>query len=291
MRKIFIALLLLFSALVACPPLIDRCVVYLNKPGIGLKPVPSEMIEALQRQTRADRVVIEEQDGIGRIAIVKKPRYRATSLSSSVDLLFRFKEKQCARSWESFHRCINQKRNPEDEALYQKLDREFVSRVICEEGKACVDPDFSKWRLHWETPAHLVLETDISDRGIPTVEAAKKSLHRINALLKNVVYGAHFPEAVAESSPDALFFVNEVPVQNYGFPKSVQHILKSLKETGYLEGMAWDEIRNAAALAGAGRCLYFVPEGCGKKSAWTTGSNASRIRFDDRRCPHVEILR
>ncbi len=292
MRKFFITLLLLLFDLMACPPRIDRCAVYLNKPGIMMKPIPQEMIEALHSQTRADRIIVQKQDTVMRIVIVKKPRYKAVSLSSSVDLLSWFKDKKCVRSWERFHRCMNQKQNPDDERLYRKLDREFVARVICEERSTCEDPDFSRWRLRWDAPAHIVLETDIGNGGFTTTEAAKKSLHRINVLLKRVLYGARFPESVSESTADAYFLVNEVPVQKYDFKKSLKVVLKKLKERGYLHGIDRNDIHRLSKLAEKGKLLYFVAEKCDRGGkGWQQVSNSVRIRFDDKRCPSVEILR
>jgi hypothetical protein len=291
MRKLFIALLLPFSMLWACVPLFDRCVVFLNKPDVMLKPVPQKIVHSLQSQIDADEVVIGREGGIVSISIVKKPRYKVTSLSSSVDLLPWFKNKKCAQSWEDFHQCMNNKRSPDDEKLYQKLDREFVAKVICEEGSACEDPDFSKWRLRWLIPAKIVLEADIGKGGFETLESAKKSLHAINALLKKVLYGAHFPESFEESEGDAILSINEVPVQPYDFQKSMLHVLERLKETGYLKGMPKGDMQAVARLAQGGRKIYFVPKGCGEKSGWNCVSNASRIRFDDRLCPHIELLK
>ena len=315
--------LLFLSALFAfaCPPVVDRCDIYLNKKGVTLKTVPAPWLEKVRKKLKVDEIVVSVQMGIPYIALLKKAEHRVRRITTTADLRPWFVEKSCLRNWERFNECMNERRNPADEALYHKLDRQFVARLICEEGSETpCDPDFAKWAFHWRAPAFMELEADIGEPGaFQSIEEAKKSLHKINALLKKVLYGAHFPETYGEGSSEYEIYAEEsVTIFPKGFGTALAKLLRKLKGAGYLKGLEGRDVDTIEKLAKGGKTLFYLPAECdaaaavpecaealrfrtefkGKslcdeatKPGWHATSNGNHLRFDRRRCPHITILR
>ena len=286
----------------ACPPIPGRLDIYLNKEGVRVQTPPAAWLERARKALRLERVTVTTERQIPHIAVAVRPLRRVRRIATTADLHPFFAEKACLRDWDRFNDCMNRRVNGKDERLYRKIDREFVSKIICQRG--CIDPSFLKWRFHWRAPALLQLEADIGGPGaFKTVEEAKRSLHKINALLKKTLYGARFPEAYGEGrSADERYSQEEVTLVPPGLGGRLFLLLGRLRKAGYLQGLCNRDMRAVRRLAGGGKALFYLPPECpakklpagGAKRAkpgWHAVSNASRIRFDGRRCPHVTILR
>ena len=310
----------LFLTAQGCPPLSERVYLYLNEPGVSLKPVPAKRIETLRRQIGAKELSVRKgPEGVPAIAVVApRPEEIPEKISTSVDLGPWFTKKECLKSWEAFHRCMNRGENRRDEMLYRHIEREFVSKVFCEEGEKCPDGDFAKWRLVWENPALIRIEADIGKGGFENLQEAKESLHRINALLKRTVYGARFPEDYGEGTgPEEIFAIGTRARQDYDFSEAVMRALSSLTAEGFLSGLGKNDIETLRKLSKGGALIYYLPARCiavpestpqsgaaspqagdawrqppgGETAGWHTQSDSARIRFDAGWCPRLEILR
>ena len=309
-------LLVLFLTAQGCPPLSDRIYLYLNEPGVSLQPVPAEQIETMRRLIGAKELSVRKTpEGVPAIAVVApRPDEIPEKISTSVDLTPWFAKKECLKSWEAFHRCMNRGENRRDEVFYRQIERKFVSKIVCEEGEKCPEEDFAKWRLVWESPALIRIEAEIGKGGFESLQKAKESLHRINALLKRTVYGARFPEDYGEGTgPEEIFAIEKRTRQNYDFSEAVTTVVSSLAAEGFLSGLGKNDIETLRKLAKGGALIYYLPARClqasqsgaaspqardawrrppgGETAGWHTRSNSARIRFDTDWCPHLEILR
>ena len=289
-----VGLALACSPLFATMPLPDRVTVWLNKPGAHIvTPVPPHWLDDVRRKVKADEIRIEKERGIDSITVVKRPQERPVKLTTSVDLRPWFVEKKCLESWDAFHECMGRKRNEADEALYRRLDDAFYAKVSCQKG--CEDGNFTKWRLRWPAPAYMVLEADIGEKGgFENLEAARKSLTAVNALLKKALYGARFPEDYGEGNSEyEVFAVDTVRMEGYDFAGALHRILWRLKETGRLEGITRGDIADIEKRAQAGKMVYYIPKVCtgGSYVGWYAVSNSMPIRFDNRYCPRIRVVR
>ncbi len=275
--------------------LTDRMTLYLSKPEIRLKSVPPDWLERRRKELGADEIRIgTDRLGIPYLSIVAKEIQKPSRIVTSVDLRPWFTQKSCLKDWETFNRCMNAKRNETDAFIYRKLDREFVAKIICEEGQPCVDPTFARWRLRWIAPAYIQLEADIGEGGFASLQKAKESLHAINALLKKTLYGARFPEDFGEGRSEyELFSLDTVRIANFDFKKAVTRLLRRLRTSGFLTGLRDRDIEKIGQEAKGGKTIYYLPARCagGQAEGWFAISNGSHVRFDLRRCPHLEITR
>ncbi len=288
-----LAVLSLPLLLAATIPMDDRVTVWLNRPGVELRSVPAAWLEKVRKKLGADELRVGTDSGIIRIDLIKQPEEKAQKITTTADLRTWFIEKECLKGWESFGRCLNENRNRADEVLYHHLEKEFVSNVQCRER--CEDPSFKKWRFQWVAPAYMELQADIGTKGgFDTLEDAKKSLHRINGLLKKVLYGARFPEGFGEGRTEyETFAVDMVQVRNFDFKHGNRRLLWRLKEAGYLHGIDGGDIDAMEKSAKPGYMIYYIPPECtgGDISGWYAVYNSAHIRFDRRYCPRIRILR
>ncbi len=319
MRLLLVWGLLAFWAQ-ACMPLTDRVTLWLNKPGVRLSANASERLGAWREKFPNLEVHLEKDpSGVSRIFLRSRSVERPVAIRSSVDLRPWFEERSCLLNWDLFHECLSERRNPRDEKLYRKLDRQFVSKVICEEGHRCIDPTFPRWSLHWSAPALITIEAEIGKGGFATLDAAKESLHRINALLKKVLYGARFPERKGEGRSMAeRFEIQKVRSRSDDFAKPLKVLLERLSGSGALTGLSDSEIERIAALARGGATIYYRAKGCPDEgnpedrhlvevreenktvfrqietdapTGWRSLRAMASVSFDEKRCPHFSIMK
>ncbi|WP_201352331.1 hypothetical protein [Hydrogenimonas urashimensis] len=319
MRRLLLLAVWLSGAF-CMPPLPGLADIYLNKPDVRLKEVPVSRLERLRKSLGLEEIRIEKNMGIVHIVLKQKVKERIDRIATAVDLRPWFTDKACAKNWESFHRCMNEKRNGADEALYRRLDREFVSKILCEEGNPCENPDFVKWELHWRAPWYITLQAPIGgDGAFESVADAKKSLGAVNALLKKVLYGARFPENYGEGRSEyEIYTENSVRIVPRDFgPKAVK-LLTKLEKAHYLKGISDRDIGTIGKLTAGGKTVFYLPPRCpaakavpecaeaqrlgggfkpgswcaeATKPGWHATSNGNALRFDRHRCPHIEVLR
>ncbi len=295
MRRLFFVFLLFL--LYSTPLPLRFSVIYLNKPGVELKSVPETWIYTWKKKLKLDDLRIGVEDEIPFIHLKKDFEKKVVRISTSVDLSPWFKNKECSRTWNSFHDCMSKGKNPEDERLYQKIDREFYSKLICQTG--CEDEDFLKWEVHWYSPTYISLSAPVGEEGgFKSLEEAKASLRKINLLLKGVVYGARFPEDYGEGrSPDEVFSLEEVPLMNYDYSSAIRLLLKALVRDGFLSGLSPDDIRRISEIYRAGRVVLFVGENCPLPPGTEKGDNGwislymTEIEFKGTSCPSIKILK
>ena len=304
----------------ACLPRFDRVTLWLNKPGIELRTPSAETLASWHKGIERSEVRVgKNEQNISWITLRLRPIERPVSLRSSVDLRPWFEERSCLLNWDLFHECMSERKNPRDEKLYRKLDRQFVSKVICEEGHRCIDPSFAHWSLHWSAPAQITLEAEIGKGGFATLDAAKESLHRINALLKKVLYGARFPEGYGEGrSAYETYIVRKLRSQRRDFKTPLMRLLHMLKKSGDLRGILEREIAEIGSKAQGGAILYYRPEGCPddgnpsdrriaelregnqtllqsikteSPSGWRSLRAAASVSFDEKSCPRFALMK
>ncbi len=276
----------------AMPTIMGVVRICVNKPGSNLRLPPSAWIEKERRTLEADDLRISVQ-GFPFIYLRKRPRRVATSIVSRVDLTTWFKNRECARSWESFYACMNEKKNPADEKFYRNLDLNFYSKIICQND--CIDKDFLKWQVKWPSPAIFSVEASIGKTGgFVSLEAARKSLERINTILGRVANGARFPENYNDvKSENESFVIEETSVLNFDFRHKISVLLNDLKSAGYLTGLDENDTRTISKLIGNSNVVFFVPAYCSSKlkPGWNRESNNVRLRLDEDRCPEIQFLR
>ncbi len=293
MKRISIAFLLtaaVGSALFACMPLTPMALVILNKKGVVLKAVPSARLEKAAKEFGAESI-----EAAGKRVTFRFPLKQVVDkIGTAVDLRPWFKEKSCVKSWDRFHQCLKEGKNPADEKLYIKLDREFVAKVICqdeeccddEEGKSgkergntsqkmrngskdalewCKNPDAPGWTLRWDAPYFITLDAEIgSPGGFRTVDEAKEALHRINTLLNKVLPGARFPEDFGEGRSEfEVYYENHrmlPPPKKIG--KKMVELLRMLQKEGYLLGLTKADLKTIGRLAAVYKEVFYVPRGC-----------------------------
>ncbi len=286
--------LLLAAALMACPPIPHLSFVFFNRAGIEIKTPPVVWEKKMKEKLGLDQLYIIRSQGVFYLRISSAPVEKPTEISSSVDLSPWFKNRECAKTWENFHECMNQRKNPQDELLYRKLDLEFYSKLICQE--TCPDRSFLLWEAHWYSPTYISISAKIGEGGFKSVEEAKESLHRINALLKKVLYGARFPENYGEGrTPMEVFSIRHRYITNPElFKRATREILLAMERDGYLSGLSPEEVEKISSLSGSGKQVLYIPQGCHPlpwlKPGWVSLSNSARVNFKNR-CPRIEILR
>ncbi|BDY12846.1 hypothetical protein [Hydrogenimonas cancrithermarum] len=333
--KALALLLTLAGWLFACPPMPDTLAIELNRAGVTLKTPPAEEVERLRKRAGARRLEIgKSQENIAQIVLVAPPPERVvTKVGSQVDLSRFFERKECMGSWDVFHAC---QLPPEsgDAKLVRKIDEAFVRKLTGEERCECSgedrdlcpkgggeaasvqEPDFLKWQLRWPAPKTLRIEANIGEPGgFGSLKEARASLHRINALLKKVVYGAHFPESRDEErSREDIYWTESHPKRiDYDFGKAVGTILETLENRGYLLGLSAKDREQIAHLAEGGKLLYYLPPRCAAKTkewrwvpdgeggyrrivetpapGWKARDNNARFFIDAEGCPRYELLR
>lgn len=266
-------------------------VIFLNKPGIEfkLKTLPRSWIDSEKLNLNLDRLHIGSKYGIPMIRLGKIPGRRIVSVSSSVDLSRWFKNKKCAKSWDSFYKCLNKHENPEDEKLYQRIDREFYSILICQKG--CKDKDFLKWKVHWYSPGYIVISAPIGEKGgFRALKDAKTSLRKINLLLKKVVYGASFPEDYGKGrTPNEVFSTSDTPIA-FDYSKAVLKLLNDLIREKFLIGLSPEDVEKISAASKAGRAVLFIGKDCPsnpnvKQKGWVSLYNTVWVDFRSPFCP------
>lgn len=294
-KKLFIfSLLLLFRPEFSLPPRINLLYLYLNKPGVKVKePNPRRLLK-LTRAYHLHELNFAESDGVKILRIKKALIQKIWRISTSVDLSPYFKNKNCIKNWEIFHQCLSQRLNPEDEKLYQKLDRFFYSKLICQ--SSCPDPTFPLWEVHWYAPAFITISASIGQKGFKNITEAKKSLSRINSLLKEVIYGARFPENYGEGkTPYEVFVLETTPEKIYDFSQTLKEILLQLIKEKFIEGLSEEDLQKICQLGKGGNLILFIPKECRLKEKngkdWVSFPNSVRISFDKRKCPKIEIIR
>jgi len=253
--------------------------------------ISPKMREELRKDIGVDRLEFFIIDKVPCVTIIEKPRYKIVAIKTSIDLSPWFANRECAKSWKSFHRCMNEKRNEKDEMLYRRLDRMFVSRILCQEGQKC-ESDFLRWEFHWYSPHFMELQTYIGKGGFVSVKEAKKSLAHINALLKKVLYGAKFPESLDESRDESLYYETKVLINDYR--KHLIKLLVKLKKLHLVTGLQKSDIEHIGSLAHPGGFILYIPSGCpspyprGGSGKWID-VGVAHIQFG--KCPRIEILR
>ncbi|WP_042203889.1 hypothetical protein [Nitratifractor salsuginis] len=273
--------------LLGCVPIPEIVGVFLNKKGVTLQQPPRDWIENLRKEFGLRMIRIDQIDKIPHIAIEASQSSKVVSITSSVDLRPWFKNKKCAQTWESFDECRNKGVDPEDDRLQRRLDREFYSRVICQErcldpemdrdllketelkrdsNASCEDPEFIKWELRWPRPWRFVLKTEAIGKkwGFASAGQAKASLHRINELLGRVLPGARFPEDPSENHDMDVY--SEETRSIYVDPGlKLPVILKRLRDVKYLQGLSPADIEAIGRVARGGKSIYYLPKGCPKE--------------------------
>jgi len=258
----------------------------LNKPGTKFD-LPADL-GALAKKIGAQRITYIK-DPIPCFVIAKDVREIVTRL----DLSPWFKNPSCVHTWEDFHRCANQNLDPEDVALVRKIDREFVAKVICQEGSECPCPETMGWRLRWVAPVRMELATRVGE-DFTTKEEAMSALAHINEILKKVVYGAEFSYG---GTPELY---EERPVwRGVDFEGVVERFLMELSP----HGMEPRDREAIASMAVGGRNIFYLPPTCGlegserstiveRKGAWVAVEGAVRFTLESNgRCVHWTILR
>ncbi|WP_457596906.1 hypothetical protein [Hydrogenimonas sp.] len=289
-----ILLFLLFWPLTAGATiaLTDRASLYLNKEGVRYRPVSPAWLEKVRQRVGADEVTISYDGRVVHITVVKRPREAVRRIATSLDLRTWFVDKACIRDWEAFHDCLNRQSEPADEALYRRLERDFVAKVTCRKG--CENESWRMWRLRWVAPAFMSLEADIGEGGFASLDAAKESLQNINALLKKSLYGARFPEGFGEGRTEyEVFSLDSVTVASFDFGHALRRLLWRLKNDGYLEGIGSRDIEAIEKRAAGGKIVYYIPAHCAGEElrGWYATSNNVHIRFDRRLCPRIRVTR
>ncbi len=287
-------LLLLFATIAfACMRPEDSVVICFNKPGVRLHALSSLMQERLRKSIGADGLEYFSYDGVACLEVIKKPRYLTSSIETRLDLLPWFANKRCAKSWESFHRCMNERRNPKDELLYRRLEREFVSKIICEEGQSC-EKEYLLWEFYWDTPYSMRLRTKIGKGGFASVAEAKRSLERINQLLKKVLYGARFPVTPQESEGESWYYEKKQRVLEYDFAKKTLKLLQALEQKHLLAGLKKEDQKQLAKSFHPGAFILYIPPECPSPYPYQKGGGwidvgMAKIEFGE--CPRVQILK
>lgn len=295
MRRV--SLIFVFAFFLFSTPLILRfSVIFLNKPGVELKPVPRSWIDAEKVKLNLDRLEIGIKDGIPMVLLEKVPVRKIVKISSSVDLSMWFKNKGCAKTWDSFYKCMKELKNPEDEKLYRKIDGKFYSKLICQND--CLDKDFMKWEVHWYSPGYIIVSAPIGkEGGFKTLEDAKASLRRINLLLKNVVYGARFPEDYGEGrTPQEVFSVEGISVAKIDYSRAVRRLLNDLIREKFLVGLSPEDMERISEASKAGRAVLFIGKDCPstpevKQKGWVSLYNTVMVDFRRRYCPEIKITK
>lgn len=264
--------------------------IFLNKPGIKLKTPSYDWIVNEKAKVGLDTLGIESKDEIPVIVIGKRPKRKIVRITSSVGLSKWFQNRECLKTWDSFHRCINKHQNPEDVKLYRQIEREFYSKLICQRG--CEDNSFLKWTAHWYSPAYMTISAPIGEKGgFKTLKDAKQSLRKINHLLKKVVYGAKFPEDYGEGRSDMdLFSTDERPVVNADYSKAVSNLLNELAKGRFITGLSSKDIKKISVASKAGRAVLFVGTGCPsnptiKQKGWIGLDTPVWVDFRSPVCP------
>ena len=304
------------SAMPAVPQIVS---IHLNKKGILLGPVSDTWLRKAARTLGVEAVIIRREGDLSEISLRFPRQEQVRRIGSSADLSRWFVDRSCLSDWDRFSDCLNAQRSPADEALYRRLDREFVSRVICEEGrKKDCDPDFIPWAFRWRIPAVMELEADIGKPGgFKNVKEAKRSLHRINALLKRVLHGARFPEGFGEGhSEDEVYYEDRISLPPEGVGEKTEELLRMLQKSGFLYGLENDDTEAIRRLAKGGKRIFYLPPGCAEtavlpgcgtgsvgdiqerqecaeksRPGWHAVPNNIRLRFDAKGCPRLESLR
>ena len=314
------------GTLFAWMPLTPMASVALNKKGVVLKKVPKAWFDRVAKKLGAEQIW-QWEGNVNGITLRFPLKKVLTKIGTSIDLRPWFYDKRCIQSWERFDDCLNHHRNQADEKLYQRLDRKFVSKMHCQEDCCegigytgshssvkmpftCDDPDFLKWDLWWKEPYRMDLEAAIGmPGGFKNLKAAKASLHRINALLKKVLPGAHFPEDFGEGRSEfEVYFEHHrmlPPPKNIG-GKMVK-LLRMLQKEGYMRGLTKADIETIGRLTAVYKEVFYVPRGCESaitirppsprrvqeiaKPGWHALSMSVRMDFDSNRCPHIEFLK
>ncbi|BCD67356.1 hypothetical protein [Nitratiruptor sp. YY09-18] len=292
MLRLSIFLFLIISTLFACifPP--DRVVICFNKASIQIAPGINQYKKELEKDLKGGTVTIVRNGSVTCIHIKKRPQRYITEIVTTLDLSAWFEKKECIRSWEAFYECMNKKRNSKDEKLYQKLDRNFVAKIICQEGQEC-DLSFLRWELHWNTPGYMQLKTVIGPGGFASKEKARKSLAKINNLLKKVLYGARFPQNADENYDGSTYYENH-KVAQYDFKKTVANLLQKMQHYKIISGIDQNDIKQLISLSIPGANILYLPRGCKNpygdisKGEWIDVRSA-HVVFG--KCPAVEILR
>lgn len=331
------------SSAFATPVVPQTASLYLNKKGIVLEAVPAAWRKEAARTLGVEEVILWRQENVSGLSLHFSRKEQIRKIGSSVDLSPWFSDKSCAKSWKRFDECTKKGKDPADEALFDRLDREFVVKVMCREvhhdddrtglsakasaqtvslprseQRLCENPDFLKWTFHWKSPYLMSVETEL---GKPwefrNLAEAKKSLHRINTLLKKVLPGARFPEDSGEGRSEFEVYHEDailLPPENAG--KKTAKLLRMLQESGLLHGLDKEDIETIERSARGGKVLFYLPPGCEHaavtpegtarkrhdkvwgngseertKPGWHAVSNNIRFRFDKEGCPRPEILR
>jgi len=271
----------------------DRETVCLSKPGVHVAKLSDAYIQRLRKKIGADDLRFESKNGVVCITIFKKPAWRVDKIATSLDFTRWFKNKECLLSWNTFYDCMNKKRNPQDELLYQKLDRMFVAKITCGEGEKC-ERDFLFWRFYWDAPAQMRLEAKIGRGGFASVEEAKRSLAKINALLKKVVYGARFSRSYDENDESSFYHEHSVNTNYHYFSQATKQLFELLQKHNYLQGLKEVDKKAIARLAHPGVKILYIPKGCtlpygGKSRGEWIDVGVAKIEFGD--CPRVQMFR
>jgi len=336
MRRGWIGLLsaVMVGALFGSVPFAPTVDIMLNKPGVVVKKVPEWWLQRAADKFGAETI---RQWGEGRGITLRFPLGQTVcKIGTSIDLRPWFKDKSCVMSWDRFHQCASEGKNDADLKLQAKLDREFVAKVICQDesqvdaqpsggthllyrekrGKSgmpmpCEDPDLLKWEFHWKAPFFMTLDAAINKTptGFRDLKAAKASLHRINALLKDVLPGARFPENFGEGRSEFEVYHEEScpPPTPTQIDEKTLKLLRMLQEAGYLRGLSTEDLEEIGRLAGVGKTVFYVPRGCDAavtirpprpplaqkivKPGWYAVSSNARMHFDQGGCPHLEFLK
>jgi len=288
---LFVAVLFVLSA-GACPPVFSGVSVIFNKKGVVLDKPPKNRIEKMRRKLGLESIEIDERTPS--ISVTAPHEEKVLEISSSVDLRPWFKKPECGHNWESFDRCLQKGLNREDESLYRHLDREFYSKVICQENgldpemdrdllpqgsqrarsakelaASCLDPNLPKWELRWPRPWYFTLRTKGigKEGGFASAQEAQKSLHRINRLLSRVLPKARFPENPSENSDMNVYARITRPVYHHDVGPGLMSLLRIMSEEGFLKGLTSMDLEAINRLAKGGRSIYYLPPECPKEGA------------------------
>ncbi|WP_281951625.1 hypothetical protein [Nitrosophilus kaiyonis] len=313
MKKITI-LIFLTTFLLSCPPLMDRIDIYFNKPGITTIKEQKDNLKEIANNIGFKNIDFLYEN-IPQLHIMLYSKKYVNKIYTSIDLSPWFKNKKCIKSWETFHECMNKKENYEDEILYRKLDQQFVSKIICQKG--CDDINFVKWHLKWISPSNIALETDIDAKGdFKNIQEAKKTLAKINELLKKVVYGAKFPENYDEiKNKNETYFENSITIIDKNISKKIKNLLNYLIKQKIIKGLQKNDLKEIANLSKGGKMIFYLSKECDPKNiaplcfsklqfpnkksicekktktGWHSISNGNKIDFDSKKCPKIEFLK
>ena len=234
----------------------------LNKPGVHYE-LPADL----------DKVA--KEIGVHHITYTKEPlpcftlHKQIKKIISVLDLSAFFKEISASESWDAYYRRRQRRANQHDEQLLIKLDREFVARVICQEGSDCPYPETMGWSLRWISPARIELSTVIGE-DFRHEDEARQALRRINQLLKEVVYGAEFPTGYGQKG-----FYEEQPIWRSVDLREAAHKFLHLLHP---RGMSKSEVDAIASMALGGRTILYLPEKChmDKHMRWSVAQRAQQ---------------